>query len=105
MDQNLMKTRRLELDKFFQDLCPHVYFQPPESLKMQYPAIRYRRTTIEPQAADNLPYVIDVGYEVTVIDKDPDSAIVFELSKLPRCRMVRHYTADNLNHDTFIIYP
>lgn len=104
MDQNLMKTRRLELDKFFQDLCPHVYYQPPESVKMQYPAIRYRRTAIDVQAADNLPYITDVAYEVTVIDKDPDSSIVFELSKLPKCRMVRHYTADNLNHDTFIIY-
>ena len=44
------------------------------------------------------------SYEVTVIDKNPDSMIVDRVSKLPYCSHNRHYTADNLNHDVFIIY-
>lgn len=105
MDQNLMKTKRIKLDERFKELCPNVYYQPPDGLKMKYPAIRYKRSSIGKQAADNLPYIVDAGYEVTVIDRDPDSPIVDAISKMPRCRHARHYTAENLNHDTFIIYP
>ena len=104
MDQNLMKTKRLMLDAAFKKLCPHVYYQPPEGVKMTYPAIRYRRSTIENQNADNAPYITDVGYEVTVIDRDPDSLIVAQISQMPKCRHARHYMASNLNHDIFIIY-
>lgn len=82
----------------------NVYFQPPESIKMIYPAIVYSRNDIENTHADNLVYKQDFSYEVTVIDKKPDSEIVKKVSQLPRCRFNRHYTADNLNHDVFILY-
>ena len=83
----------------------HVYFQPPASVQMKYPAIRYERARVDNWHANNVPYVHAVGYELIVIDKDPDSKVVDYVSKLPMCRWNRHYTADNLNHDVFIIYP
>lgn len=82
----------------------NVYFQPPASVKMQYPAIVYERSDIQTQYADNNPYLQSLQYQVTVIDKNPDSEIVTEVSKLPLCRFDRHYTADNLNHDVFTLY-
>ena len=81
-----------------------VYFQPPESVKLSYPAIVYSRTTIGSTFADNEVYMQSHGYQITVIDEDPDSEIVKKVSRLPTCRFDRHFTADNLNHDVFKIY-
>ncbi len=81
-----------------------VYFQPPESVKMKYPAIVYSRNRIDNEHADDDVYMQSPSYSVTVIDKNPDSEIVENISLLPRCRFDRHYISDNLNHDTFIIY-
>ena len=82
----------------------NVYFQPPESVKMNYPAIVYSRKAIDNQFADNGVYKQDTGYELTYIDKDPDSPNVKKISQLPCCRFDRHFTADNLNHDVFTLY-
>ena len=82
----------------------NVYYQPPNGLAMRYPAIVYKREEIKTGFADGGVYRKDIGYMVTVIDKNPDSEIVKRMSELRVCRFVRHYTADNLNHDVFIIY-
>lgn len=82
----------------------NVYYQPPPSILMNYPAIVYRRDDIRNLHADNLPYRQGHLYDVTVIDEDPDSEIVIKVSKLPRCRFDRHFTADELNHDVFTLY-
>ncbi len=82
----------------------HVYYQPPESVKMEYPAIVYSRNSIENTFAENSVYKQDHQYQIIVIDKDPDSEIVTTISMLPMCQFVRHYEADNLNHDVFTIY-
>lgn len=104
MDQNLMKKRRLELDEIFHEICSNVYFEPPSSVKMKYPAIRYKRSGIDRLHADNEPYLTDTAYDVTVIDRDPDSSVAYAVSQLPLCRHNRHYYADNLSHDVFLIY-
>ena len=97
---------RLELHEL---LCEtlgsrNVYFQPPESISMNYPAIVYSRSRIDNTFADNTVYKQKVSYEITVIDEDPDSEIVKKVSLIPMCRFDRHFTSNNLNHDTFTIY-
>ena len=82
----------------------NVYFQPPASLKMKYPAIVYARDYASTQHADNQPWRRTLRYQVTVIDADPDSSIPERVSQLPSCTFNRFYTADNLNHDTFTLY-
>lgn len=82
----------------------NVYFQPPESIKMKYPAIVYSRDDIDNSFANDSVYMQSFAYSVTVIDSDPDSEIVAKVSRLPRCQYDRHYKADNLNHDMFTIY-
>ena len=82
----------------------NVYYQPPESIKMNYPAIVYSRNDISSKHGDDIPYMQSVSYQVTVIDKDPDSTIVSDIAKLPYCRFNRHFTSDNLNHDVFTLY-
>lgn len=82
----------------------HVYYQPPEGVKIQYPAIIYNRDDIYNTFADNIVYVQDHKYSITVIDEDPDSTFVQLVSKIPRIKFVRHYVSDNLNHDVFTLY-
>ena len=98
--------RRLELHEL---LCEtlgsrNVYFQPPATISMSYPAIVYKRSDIQNTHADNAPYLQTTAYDVTVIDRNPDSAIVEAVSRLPYCRFNRHFNSENLNHDVFVIY-
>ena len=99
-------SRRIQLQEELEKWLgsKNVYYQPPESVKMEYPAIVYRRSNIDNNFADDLVYRQSYFYELIVIDKNPDSEIVEAVSKLPTCRYDRHYTADNLNHDVFTIY-
>lgn len=82
----------------------HVYFQPPESVKMKYPAIRYSLKRINNKFAGDKSYVQSPGYEVILIDENPDSEYVQKLLALPYCSFDRHYPKDNLNHFVFTIY-
>lgn len=82
----------------------NVYFQPPATLRIQYPAIIYSRSNMDSRYANNSVYTTDVAYKVIVVDKNPDSETVDKISKLPKCSFNSHYVADNLNHDVFIIY-
>lgn len=82
----------------------NVYYQPPESVKMAYPAIRYSKKDIESTYANNKSYLQNTCYELIVIDKKPDNPIIKKLLELPYCSFDRHYKADNLNHDMLTLY-
>jgi hypothetical protein len=82
----------------------NVYFQPPANAQMQYPAIVYKRDASDARFAGNELYRHTWRYQVTVIDRDPDSEIPDRVADLPLCLFSRHYTADNLNHDVFDLY-
>ena len=82
----------------------NVYFQPPESIKISYPCIIYKRSTGDTQFANDNPYTFRVRYQITYIDKNPDSDIIEKIADLPMCTFDRHFTTDNLNHDIFNLY-
>lgn len=96
--------RRLELQEMLESICDNVYFQPPDSVRMSYPAIRYQLYDIDNKFADNKVYKQDRAYQITVIDRDPDSTIADEVSMIDNIRFNRFYCADNLNHTVFILY-
>ena len=98
--------QRLALHQILKSLLgsDYVYFQPPSTVKMNYPCIVYRRSDIDTEFANNDPYNIHKQYQVTVIDPNPDSLIPDKVGKLPKCLFDRHYTADNLNHDVYNLY-
>lgn len=97
---------RLELQIMFEKLLGsrNVYYQPPASVKMEYPAIVYSRNNIKNIFANDEVYTQSRAYEVTVIDENPDSEIVEKVSQLPTCRFNRHFESDNLNHDVYNLY-
>lgn len=97
---------RLELQALLEELlgARNVYFQPPETVKMSYPAIVYSRESIENRHANDSVYKQSLRYSVTVIDKNPDSDLPLKISQLPMCRHDRSFKSDNLNHDVFTLY-
>lgn len=97
---------RLELQTMLEDILGsrNVYYQPPASIHMEYPAIVYSRSRIDNNHANDSVYSQFKAYDLIVIDRNPDSVIVEKISQLPMCSFAQHYTSDNLNHDVFTIY-
>lgn len=97
---------RLDLQKKLESLLGNrnVYYQPPESLKMEYPAIRYSRSIISSRHADDVKYTNFTRYEIIVIDRRPDNAVIQKILELPHSSFDRHYVSNNLNHDVINLY-
>lgn len=82
----------------------NVYYQPPETIKMMYPAIRYKKSDIDIKHANDKPYINKKKYEIIVIDRNPDNPVIDKILALPMSAYDRWYTADNLNHDVITLY-
>ena len=97
---------RLNLQAKLEELLgsKHVYYNPPENLKMEYPAIRYSKSDEEDIYANNIKYLSMSVYDLVVIDKKPDNPVIKKLLELPYSEFDRHYVADGLNHDIIRIF-
>ena len=97
---------RLELQTLFEELLGsrNVYYQPPESIKMSYTAIKYSRSDVDVRHADDTAYSKMTKYEVIVIAKNPDDPVIEKILDLPYCSYDRHYVSDNLYHEVFTLY-
>lgn len=95
---------RSELQEVLESLVPHVYFQPPENVSIQYPCIVYKLDAIQNEHADGMTYISNPRYQITLIDYAPDSEYVDPLSDLGYCSFERYYVSDNLNHFVFSIF-
>ena len=82
----------------------NVYYDPPASLEMNYRAIRYSKKAPDAKYANDKKYKTMNCYEVTVIDRLPDSSVINDLQELPYCAYDRHYVSDNLHHDVLTLY-
>ena len=102
----MQKTRRLELHSKFEELLgsKNVYYQPPASVRMVYPAIRYSKSKIDSKYANNKKYINKTLYDVIVIDPMPDNPVIEKLLELPLSSHDRWYASDGMNHDVIKIY-
>lgn len=98
--------QRVKLQEILESIpgVSKVYFQPPSNITLEYPCIIYSRSYGDTQFADNVPYLYGQRYDVTVIDRNPDSEIPMHVAMLPMCIFDRAFKADNLNHDAFKLY-
>ena len=102
-------VRRLE---FQEKLCNilesrNVYFQPPETIKMKYPAIVYHDSGGNARYADDQEYRYRQRYTVTLIAKDPDWIIAaghILRRSFRYCSEGTPYSSDNLHHKIYTIY-
>ena len=104
--------RRLKLQNALQNVMgirrdgePNVYFQPPESIKLNYPCIVYQLTNGDTKFANDMPYVFTKCYEVTLITRDPDCQFVKKLAMaFPMIVLNRSMVIDNLYHNVYLLY-
>ncbi len=102
----MTNKKRIELHE---ELCTllgnrNVYFQPPTSIKIDYPAIIYKLDDIRNNKADNRNYILSKNYTITLIDKNPESDVIDKLMTLPFAKYDRGFVTDNLNHSVFSIF-
>lgn len=98
---------RVELQSALEDVLgsKNVYFQPPATIKMSYPAIVYSLDRDTHWNANDEIYLMKKRYTLTVIDKNPDTTIPDSLIySFQYCSFDRHYKADNLNHYVLTIF-
>ena len=100
-----MGTRE-DLDAIFCNLLgnDHVYFQPPENLRIEYNCIIYSLDDLYDVMADNIAYHRKRRYKVLYITSDPDDENIFAIADLPFCKMNRPYVAENLHHYPYTLY-
>ena len=98
-------SKREELNELFVDFLGtrNVYFQPDANVRMQYPAIIYEIDDQDAIYANNDPYRRTDGYQVTLIDRNPDVPVRLKIETL-RARFVRAFVSDGLNHRIYSLY-
>lgn len=97
---------RLKLDSMLREALGsnNVYFQPPATVKLKYPAIVYDFDTFASSFADGMKYKTHETYSVTLISKDPECPIMDILESLPFCSLSNCFVSENLNHWVFRIH-
>jgi hypothetical protein len=81
----------------------NVYYDPPESVLMEYPAIVYKKTNMPARYANNKKYIKRLAFEVKVIAEDADTKYVDLINDMDFSHYDRHYVAYDLHHDVFTI--
>ena len=97
---------RLELHSFLEKILgsDNVYFQPPESIKMSYPAFVYYLYDTDVIKADDTSFHIWDHYRVQYISRDPDNDMRNKILAFPYCSYFGRSNMDNLYHDNFDLY-
>ena len=102
-----MAKSRIELQTLLEEILGNrnVYFQPPENIKLKYPCIIYDFSKFHTTKADNVDYLRNKRYDITLIHRDPDNDIVGKIQDLQYCELDRTFVTDNLYHYAFeLIY-
>ncbi len=97
---------RLDLQTLLEEVPGVVkaYFQAPPSNGMQYPCIVYAWDDTKTDFADNSPYINSKRYQVSVIDRNPDTLIPGYIAKMPLSSMEQTFVKDNLHHFIYTLY-
>lgn len=97
---------RVELHNKFVSILGsrNVYFQPPETVKLNYPCVIYSLSQIDTRKADDITYFKKRKYDIQVIDRDAESEIPDKILELPYCSFDRVFTSSNLYHFNLTIF-
>lgn len=100
-----MRTYR-DLLRLLQKAVDHnrVYFQPPENLKIGYPAVIFHLSKVKLDHADDVPYKGAREYSVVLISKEPEPEVIDEILKIPYTTLDTTYISDGMNHFVFTTY-
>lgn len=102
-----LETSREELQSMLEEFLgsANVYWQPPESIKLKYPAIVYDLYRVNQRFGSDRQHIDYPGWSITIIDLNQDVDWVQKMLEAFRyCSLERVYIADNLAHYAFIVY-
>lgn len=85
-------------------LADDTWFQAPGKEGLRYPCLIYSLDDEKAQFADNHPYNRRQRYQITVIDRDPDTLIPGKIADLPLTSFQRAFVAGNLHHFIYTMY-
>lgn len=96
---------RLDLHNELLTFLPNVYFQPPSNIQMIYPCIVYNYSGRNRHFGNDVIYLSQQGYKLTVIERDPDSKVANNIeTHFQHCAINQYYTVDNLSHTNLSLY-
>ena len=99
--------RRLQLQSKLEEVIGsrNVYFQPPETMRLEYPCIVYFKKALPVNYANNKIYKKKQSYTLTYVDKNPDSEMPNTiLHAFSFIRTDSYYRSEGLNHTKFTLY-
>lgn len=102
----VMRKKTDYIQKTLQEIgVKNVYIDPPENIKMKYPCMRVRLNTGRSRYASNKVHIFTPSWEMIYIGYEPDEEMIPKIMHaFPQVSYTRHYTADNLHHNSFILY-
>lgn len=101
----MSNSLRVQLHNELKLFYANVYYQPPANIRMEYPCIVYSKSRESTTYADNDVYKERQAYNVTVIEKDPDSIKSKEIRRHFRYAIIQSYiTIDNLHQTSLTIH-
>lgn len=85
---------RLQLQSVLEDILgsKNVYFQPPSTVRLQYPCIIYQLDDLPTQHANNKPYMLTHTYTITLVTTNASFDLPEKLAMIPRINHSRRYT-------------
>jgi hypothetical protein len=96
---------RLELHSELQEFLLDTYYQPPSNIQVVYPCIIYNKTRKSKMLANDGIYLTKQGYQITVIEKNPDSPVADAIEEhFQYCTIDQYFAMDNLNHTVLTLY-
>lgn len=102
---SIESRRETQLHPKLQEICQNVYYEPPASVSLSYPAIIYSRDSDDSRYADDSTYIQRIRYTVAIITSSACDTYIEEMkAKFPYVRFDRHYTHDNLHHNVFTLF-
>lgn len=109
MQSVLDKRKRLKLHEILCDILGsrNCYYEPPSTMRLEYPCFIYGREKSDVKYADNIRYLHTDRYMITAIDSNPDSDLPGKLfsSNLPYLEENRSpYVVDGLYHFVYGLY-
>jgi len=103
-NQDLLEQKRIKFHNKLLSILPGVkiYYNPPDNIKIQYPAIIYKDSSIKSVRADNIKYITSPGYKVTYISSNPiDPNISILLKNL---NMLEYSNSYYLNNNKYTVF-
>lgn len=100
-------ANRLQLQKDLVNLLgsKNVYYDPPETIKLQYPCFIYQSDIPYDVKANNRSYMYVKRYSITYVDTNPDNDMTVRLlTTFGHISAGNPYTSDGLHHYPFDIY-